>query len=119
MKSFWKESYDGDKDRRNGMLFLGTLLGFVGAVVLGGIIYAIIGADNFQNYVVPALPGVAILLVAFIWQSVRREWKWRRDQLKNGALSRDELLKARSKLRNSMSPPRQAEVNMPDIDLKY
>ncbi len=73
----------------------------------------------FENYVVPALPGVAILLVAFIWQSVRREWKWRRDRLKNGALSRDELLKARSKLRNSMSPPRQAEVNMPDIDLKY
>ena len=119
MKSFLAESYDGDKDRRYGMLFLGALLGFVGAVAFGGIIYAIIGADNFKNYIVPALPGVAILLVLSSWISVRRARKQRREQLKNAALSRDELVKARSKLRNSMSPPRQAEVNMPDIDLKY
>jgi len=119
MKSFLAESYDSNKDRRYGMLFLGTLLGFLGAVALGGIIYSVIGADNFQKYVVPALPGVAIILAASIWRSVRRAWKQRREQLQNAALSRDELAKARSKLRNSMSPPRQAEVNMPDIDLKY
>ncbi len=114
-----EESYNADKDRRYGMLFLGTLFGFVGAVGLGGLIYAIIGADNFRNYIVPALPGVAMLLAAFIWRFVRREWKQRRERLKNAVLSRDELSKARSKLRNSISPPRQAEVNMPDIDLKY
>ena len=119
MKSFLAESYDGAKDRRYGVLFFGTLLGFVGAVVLGGIIYSIIGADNFKNYVVPALPGIAILLVLSGWMSVRRAWKRRRERLENAALSRDELAKARSKLRTSMSPPRQAEVNMPDIDLKY
>lgn len=119
MKSFLAESYDGDKDRRYGMLFLGALFGFVGAVVLGGIIYEVIGADNFKNYVVPALPGVVILVAVVIWRSVRRAWKQRQEQLKNAALSRDELAKARSKLRNSMSPPRQAEVNLPDLDLKY
>ena len=119
MKSFLAESYDGDKDRRNGMLFLGTLLGFVGTVVLGGIIYSIIGADNFKTYVVPALPGIASLLALLGSISVRRAWKRRRERLENAALSRDELAKARSKLRNSMSPPRQAEVNMPDTDLKY
>jgi O-antigen/teichoic acid export membrane protein len=119
MKSFLAESYDSAKDRRNGMLFLGTLLGFLGAVALGGMIYAIIGADTFQNCIVPVLPGVAVVLVVWIWMLVRRAWKQRHEQLHNTALSRDELAKARSKLRNSMSPPRQAKINMPDIDLKY
>ena len=119
MKSFWKESYDGNKDRRYGMLFLGTLLGFLGAVALGGMVYGIIGADNFQNYVVPTLPGFALLLIALIWQSTRRAWKRQREKLKNAELSRDELLKARSKLRNGMNPPRLPAVSLPDIDLKY
>jgi hypothetical protein len=119
MKSFWQDCYDSAKDRRYGMLFLGALVGFLGAVVLGGIIYATIGADNFRKYVVPGLPGVAVILVASGWVSARRARKRRREQLQNASLSRDELAKARSKLRNGMSPTRPAEVNMPDIDLKY
>jgi len=81
MKSFLAESYDGDKDRCYGMLFLGALFGFVGAVVLGEIIYGIIGADNFQNFVVPALPGVAVILVVPGWISIRRARKRRREKL--------------------------------------
>jgi hypothetical protein len=119
MKPFLNDIYDGDKDRRYGTLFIGTLFGFVGAVALGGVIYAIVGRDNFNRYIVPYLPVIAVVLLVPIWISVRRAWKRRHERLQNAALSRDELLKARSKLRNGVKPARPLEISMPDTDLKY
>jgi ABC-type nickel/cobalt efflux system permease component RcnA len=119
MKSFWEESYDSVKDRRYGMLFFATLLVFFSAIILGAAIYGVMGADIFQEFVLPTLPGVAILLVALGWWWVRRARKRRRERLKYAALSRDELAKARSKLRNNAKPMRRAAPRAPDIDLKY
>ena len=90
-----------------------------GAIIFGGVAYAIMGENRFQQFVVPALPGIGIFFIAFSYWRIRRMRKRRQERLKYATLSRDELAKARSKLRNSMSPARQAEVNMPDIDLKY
>lgn len=119
MKTFWEESYDGVKDRRYGLLFLKALLGFSGALVLCGILCAKISPDDFQTYILPALPGVGILIIALGWHLIRRARKRRREYLKFASLSRDELLKARSKLRNRMQPAKPAMPRLPDIDLKY
>ena len=119
MESFWEESYDGVKDRRYGLLFFGTLLVFFGAVVLGAMIYGIAGPDNFREFVLSALPGIGVLLLILCWCIVRRAWKRRQDQLKYQALSRDELVKARSKLRTETRPVSRAALREQDIDLKY
>jgi uncharacterized membrane protein YfcA len=119
MKSFWEESYDSVKDRRYGMLFFATLLVFFGAIILGAAICAIMGANIFQEFVLPTLPGVAILLVALGWWCIRRMRKRRQERLRYATLSRDELAKARSKLRNNSRPVGRPAPRAPDIDLKY
>jgi len=98
MNSFWNNLYDCAKDRRYGMLFLTVLLAFPGLIILGATIYKITGANNLREYFLPALPGIGILLVALSWRIIRRARKRGREQLKYSPLSRDELLKARSKL---------------------
>jgi hypothetical protein len=119
MKSFWEESYDSAKDRRYGMLFFATLLVLFGAIILGAAIYGIMGADIFREFVLPTLPGVAIFLFALGWWCIRRMRKRRQERLKYAALSRDELAKARSKLKNNAKPMRRAAPRAPDIDLEY
>jgi hypothetical protein len=119
MKSFWEEIYDSAKDRRYGFLFFATLLVFFGAVILGGVAYAIMGENGFQQFVVPALPGIGIFFIAFSYWRIRRMRKRRQERLKYATLSRDELAKARSKLRNKTKPMRRAALRAPDIDLKY
>ena len=119
MKSFWEESYDSAKDRRYGILFFSTLLVFVGALVLGGVICGIVDPNSFREFVLPVLPCAGVFLIALTWWGIRRARKRRRERLKYAALSRDELAKARSKLRNEKMPMRQAAPSAPDIDLKY
>lgn len=119
MKSIWEESYDSAKDRRYGMLFFATLLVFFGVLILGGMIYEIMGATNFQEFVLPALPVAGIFLMAMGWRWIRRARKRRRERLKYAALSRDELAKARSKLRNNTKPASRTAFRAPDIDLNY
>ncbi|HTV62153.1 MAG TPA: hypothetical protein VMH30_06250 [Verrucomicrobiae bacterium] len=119
MKSFWQDSYDGAKDRRYGALFFATLLASPLAVAIGAMIYAIVGPETFKDFVVPALPGVGLLLVALICLMTRRLRKRRQEQLKYASLSRDELVKARSKLRSQMRPVGRRTPPPPDIDLKY
>lgn len=119
MKSFWEESYDSVKDRRYGLLFFATLLVLFVAVILGVAVYAIMGANGFQQFAMPALPGIGIFLIALSWWCIRRIRKRRQEQLQYAALSRDELAKARSKLRNRTKPMRRAAPRAPDIDLKY
>ena len=119
MKSIWEESYDSAKDRRYGMLFFATLLVFFGVLILGGIIYGIMGANIFQEFVLPALPVAGIFLMAMGWRWIRRARKRRRERLKYAALSRDELAKARSKLRSNTKPVSRTALRTPDIDLKF
>jgi len=119
MKSRWEEFYDSVKDRRYGMIFFATLLLSLGVFVVGAIIYSIARPDKFQEFVLPALPGVGICLVAVSWWLIRRLWKRQQEELKYAALSRDELAKARSKLRNNKKTMRRAAPRAPDIDLKY
>ena len=119
MKSFWQESYDGDKDRRYGLLFFAALLASPLAVALGALVYAIAGADTFPKFILPALPGIGFLLTALIWRAVRRARRNRSIRLKYASLSREEMLKARSKLKNGWKPVKPPAPRAPDTDLKY
>jgi hypothetical protein len=127
MYSFWGNIYDDVKDRRYGGLFFSTLLALFGS--LG--IMALIGALTNGVGLVPALfvfaVPAAIALVCAVSNFVRA-WKRRDVSLNSAALSRDELAKARSKLkketkaaafRTQRRPARLVITRVPDTDLKY
>ncbi len=68
---------------------------------------------------------VGILLLSAVWVAIaaRRAWKRRRDRLEFSRLSSDELVRARSKLKNGFAPMNQFKParfeRPPDTDLKF
>lgn len=127
MYSFWSNIYDDVKDRRYGGLFFSTLLTLFAS--LG--ILTLIGALTNGVGLVPALFVFAIIFaVAFVCtvSNCIRGWKRRDGSSNSSALSRDELAKARSKLkketkaaafRTQRRPARLVITRVPDTDLKY
>jgi len=127
MYSFWSNIYDDAKDRRYGALFFSTLLTlFVSLAIL-----ALIGALTNGVGLVPALFVLAITFAVAAVCTVSnciRAWKHRDGSLNSSTLSRDELAKARSKLkketkaaafRTERRPARLVITRVPDTDLKY
>ena len=98
MNFFWGNVFEYFKDRRGAAIFFATLLALFGALIVGSILYHIICAYNLQDYLVYSLPGVAVILMAWIGSSIARARVRRRNRYKCSPLSRDELSKARSKL---------------------
>ena len=122
MNSHWGHLYDRVKDRRYGRLFLVVWFG----VVIGLLTAARLSEDFFKEH--PSRSGeivIAIGLVLLFVPALRMAvdlFRNRRRRL-NGEncsrLSSDELLKARSKLRNTIKVLRPPEPQAPDLDLKY
>jgi hypothetical protein len=98
MNSIWSNLYDKFKDRRYGALFFISLMSVLGLLLLAVMVGQIIGPANVQEYVLQALPGVGIIIVALIWRAVRRSRAQRGKRFRREELSRDEVCKARSKL---------------------
>lgn len=127
MYPFWSNIYDDVKDRRYGALFFSTLLALF--VSLG--VLALIGALTNGVGLVPALFLFVIICAVALVCSVSsciRAWKHRDGSLNSSALSRDELAKARLKLkketkaaafRTQRRPARLMVTRVPDTDLKY
>lgn len=114
MMNFRQKIYDAAKDQRYGMLFFGTLVGLLGFLAASRLFIEWVG---WQDYLHPFLLTAGILILALSWRLARRArrgGKSAREQL-----SRDEMLKARSKLRNEVKPVRPPVIRGPDIDLKY
>jgi len=105
MNSFWANVYDAVKDRRYGMLFFCTFFAVLALVVMSVITEQAIQAngweDAWKTYVMPSLIGIGVIAVGISWQMARKARKRRRQRLEWAALSRDEMDKARSKLRAS------------------
>jgi membrane protein implicated in regulation of membrane protease activity len=130
MDPFWQNAYDDTKDRRYGMLFFGTLLALFITIPVLAIIY---GVSN-SPYSGELFAAVAVTVVIFMvvlcisaWRWVRG-WKRRQEREKYASLSRDELFKARSKLKKSTTPvtfrreqrpPKRPPPSRPDTNLKY
>jgi hypothetical protein len=144
MDPFWNNIYDDAKDKRYSGLFIGVLILLpVGLFLLASIfgaaseivpdfLDAITGYPDVNRFLFVCVVLAAGLSVAAIVLFGRR-WvrfgrKARQDRLKYSDLSRDELMKARSKLKNNMKPVKfraverpgkRPALQAPDTDLKY
>lgn len=144
MDPFWRNIYDDDKDKRYGGLFFGILLLFfvglslfaAGISVTGKMVpdflVGLTGEAKLNRFVTVCLVlagAVSIVaIVLFMRRRARFGRKAHEDRLKYSNLSRDELMKARSKLKNQMNPVKfraverpgkRPALRAPDTDIKY
>ena len=95
MGPFWSSLFEHLKHcGRGGTVFMLTLAGLVVLAALG----AIICNTQLYKYLLPVLPGIILLGVAWVVVAIRRARAQRRERLHHSPLSRDELRVARSKL---------------------
>lgn len=128
MDPFWKDIYDGVKDRRYGKLFFSTILIAGASTLFLALLSKNMDPGVWDGLGVFLVPVVLVVAAAVCWRWIRENRRRRQEQLKYDALSRDELAKARSKLKKQMKLPaikperrasRRAPVRPPDINLKY
>jgi hypothetical protein len=119
MNSFWINLYDRAKDRRYGAVFFGSLAGLFGVALVGFILYQAICAFDLQGYLPPAAAVAVLLLVMWILRGIRQMRARHQEYLRFPPLSRDERLKARSKLQSGMNSLKRPAPRAPDTNLKY
>ena len=144
MDPFWSNIYDDAKDKRYSGLFMTALLFlFVGLPLLvlgfnavGDILPNLLGAlagypdvNRFLLVCVVLTGGLALVAMVLLCRRRNRIGrKAREGRLNYSNLSRDELLKARSKLKNQTKsvkfravgrPGKLMALQTPDTDLKY
>jgi hypothetical protein len=133
MDPFWENAYDGDKDRRYGALAFTALIGCFLSVAVAAAIAAISGSRYSDDFLVVMLVVVAFFTLVLCLSITRwiRGRKDRKARLKYSSLSRDELAKARSKLKKEMKftrpvtyrretrPARRPPPPKVDTDLRY
>jgi hypothetical protein len=98
MDYFWGNLFEYFKERRTAGVFFGTLMVFLGAIILGVIIYQSTDVSHWLSDWPLILPGLVLLLSALLWRWFRRRRARRLNRYKSSPLSRDEWAKARSKL---------------------
>ncbi len=126
MNSPWDNIYDEMKDRRYGRLFFATLLIVLGVVSLVAALH--LNSEETRDTCLVVLPITVFIATALIVKWVRAERRFRRERLRLAALSRDELAKARLKLKRQARPMRlktqsrpmkRASPRVADTYLKY
>ena len=105
MNSIWNNLYDKAKDRRYGILFFFSLFGFFGLFLVAVLVFKILGGMDFGSFDLQAhflelVPGIVIIFAALAWGGLRRARAQHGKSFRREELSRDEILKARSKLMN-------------------
>ena len=95
MGPFWSSLFEHLKHcGRGGTVFMLTLAGLVILAALA----VIICATQLYDYLLPVMPAIAVLAVAWAGVAIRRARARRRQRVERSPLSRDELRVARSKL---------------------
>lgn len=92
MNFFWGNVFEYFKDRRLGAVFFGWLVAVFAMLVLGIIFY------RFWPFVLTAF---GLWLLVAIVREIHRWQARQRNRYKSSPLSRDELAKARSKLKTN------------------
>jgi hypothetical protein len=106
MNPFWNNAYDEVKDRRYARLFFSTLLMVAGTALLLAVLRVNLSSDDMQVVCAVSLPIVILIAIAMTVRWIRLERKYRKERLNYDALSRDELAKARLKLKGQIRPAR-------------
>lgn len=99
MNYFWGNLFERWKERQNAGLFFWGLALLPVLILAGAGAYALYQVLNLAVNWPLLLPVGFLLLVLLIWRGIRREQAWRKRRYKMSPLSRDELAKARSKLK--------------------
>ena len=104
MNSIWSNLYDKAKDRRYGLLFFFSLIGLFGVFLSAMLAWQMVQGLEllslpWKSQILLMLPGPLIIVAAIILRAIRRVRARHRTTYRREALSRDELCKARSKLR--------------------
>ena len=92
MNYFWGNVFEYVKERRNAAVFFGSLAMVIALVLVGAIF------PNLLQAWPTILSGGGIGLMVLIWHEIRLAQIRRLNRNNNSPLSRDEILKARSKL---------------------
>jgi hypothetical protein len=119
MNSFWANLFEHFRSK-SAWLFVPVLLAFIGLILIPEFVLPELidfNSEEVPRVVIYAMPGIVLLLVAGIVVAVRRARVRRRNRHQSSSLSRDEINKARSKLKSSFKSPPVKQL--PDIDLKY
>ena len=96
MSPFWGSLFGQLRDcGRNATLFMFALAGALGVLAL----FATVCQSELRRFILPALPWLSLLPVAWVCLAIRRARLRRRERLLRSPLSEDELRVARSKLR--------------------
>lgn len=119
MNPLWNSLYDKFKDRRYGALFLSSILACIGLLLAAAVIGAILREARLEKHFLEVLAGLGLLVLLRMGVTFRRTRKRNRERLRRDPLSRDELGRARSKLKNEMKPIQGPAPRVPDVDLKY
>ena len=100
MDYFWSNLFEYLKERRTAGIFFGALFTFLVAAIVWGIIYQVTGGCPWlMDHGPTILEGLGLLLAAGLWRWIRRRRRARRlNRYESTPLSRDEWVKARSKL---------------------
>lgn len=101
MDFFWGNVFEYFKDRRGPAFFVVALFAFLVVAAVAAAIFQNLPAEQMQDFLTYATPAVGIILVALIWSGIRRAQARSRNRYKSSPLSRDEIIKARSKLSNT------------------
>lgn len=117
MNPFWTGFFQQFKDCGRG-----TLSFFLGLITLFGLLLGAVLADKI-NVSPSVLTGVTLFILLWTALLIRRAWKRRRQRLNFSPLSSDEMVKARSKLKNGFVPTNQFKPvrfqRPPDTDLRF
>ena len=95
---FWGDVFEYFKDRRYAAVFFGTLAATIVFLALGGIFYKAAADCHLLQYRPYSLLGLYLLLLALVWHGIYQMRERRLNRYKVSPLSRDEVIKARSKL---------------------
>lgn len=100
MDFFWNNVFEYFKDRRLGAVFFRTLAILFGLLIVSCILFQVADGYDLLKYWPFMLVVGVLMLAVFVWRCVRRWKAWQANRYKSSPLSRDELNKARSKLKS-------------------
>jgi len=119
MNPFWANFFEHFRSK-GAWLFVPVLLAFIGLILIPEFFLPELtdfNSERVLRVVIYTMSGIVLLLVAGIGVAIRRNRVRRRNRRQSSSLSRDEINKARSKLKSSFKSP--SVKQLPDIDLKY